>query len=253
MKKNYLFTLAKVWWLLGNSSMFKNCPYYKPYIGKPCIADQSCVHVHRYFTQGALDIYNCQTAQIINCTFEHNGPVSVNKFEQYRGHAGGLSVGYHHNTTLSTRPQLRVERCTFRNNTSNPLASIQRSTTQILQQGVYTGRGGGCAIIIIPSLPLNGTMEDCVFEKNFAKSYGGALYITFDGELDHLVVLDRVRLAKNFSPTGGGLVVGYGPGSALDSVSSLLVNNSDFVENEAKLGAGLYLITAGEYLTFTFN
>ena len=72
------------------------------------------------------------------------------------------------------------------------------------------------------------------------------MYITFDGELDHLVVLNRVRLANNFSPTGGGLVVGYGPGSALDSVSSLLVNNSDFVENEAKLGAGLYLITAGE-------
>ena len=205
------------------------------------------MHACRYFTQGALDIYNCQTALITDCTFEHNGPVSVNKSERYRGHAGGLSVGYHREGMLSSRPQLRVERCTFRNNTSDPLANIQQSTTQLLQQGVYTGRGGGCSIIITSFSPLNGTLEDCVFEENFAHSYGGGLYITFDGQLDHLLVLNRVRLAKNSSPTGGGLVVGYGPGSAFkfDSVSSLFVFNSEFVENGAEFGAGMYLITAG--------
>ena len=198
----------------------------------------------RYFTQGALDIYNCQTVLITDCTFEHNGPVSVNKSERYRGHAGGLSVGYHQEGILSSQPRLRVERCTFHNNTSDPLASIQQSTTQLLQQGVYTGRGGGCSIIITSFSPLNGTLEDCVFEENFAHSFGGGLYITFDGQLDHLLVLNRVRLVRNSSPTGGGLVVGYGS-FKLDSVSSLFVYNSEFVENGAEFGAGVYLITAG--------
>ena len=169
--------------------------------------------------------------------------MSVIKSEQYRGYAGGLSVGYHQEGMLSSRPQLRVERCIFRNNTNDPPASIQQSTTQLLQQGAYTGRGGGFAILIFSSLPLNGTLEDCVFEENFARSFGGGMYVAIDGQLDHLVVLNRVRLAKNSSPNGGGLLAGYGLGSA--SVSSLFVYNSEFVENGAMFGAGMCLITTG--------
>ena len=173
--------------------------------------------------------------------------MSVIKSEQYRGHAGGLSVGYHREGILSSRPRLRVERCTFRNNTSDPLASIQQSTTQLLQQFIYTGRGGGCAIIINPSLPLNGTLEDCVFEENVARSFGGGLYVVFNGQLNHVLVLNRVRLVRNVCPsTAGGLEVGYGPGSASSSTSSLFAYNSEFVENRAVFGGGVYLFAVGK-------
>ena len=204
----------------------------------------SCAY--RYFIQGAVDIYNCQTALITNCTFEHNGPVSVIKSEQYRGHAGGLSVGYYQDRMLSSPPELRIEKCTFRNNTSDPLASIQQSTTQLLQRFAFTGRGGGCAILVNPSSPLSGTLEDCVFEENFARTLGGGLYVAFDGQLDHLVILNWVRLVRNVCPsTAGGLEVGYVSGSTLGSVSSLFAYNSEFVENRAMFGAGVYLFTVG--------
>ena len=169
------------------------------------------------------------------------------KSEQYRGHAGGLSVGYHREGMLSSQPQLRVEKCTFRNNTSDPMASIQQSSTQLLQRFAFTGRGGGCAILVNSFLPLSGMLEDCTFEDNFARTLGGGLYVAFDGQLDHLVVLNWVRLVRNFCPsTAGGLEVGYVSGSTSGSVSSLFAYNSEFVENRAMFGAGVYLFTAGK-------
>ena len=201
----------------------------------------------RYFAQGALDIYNCHTALISDCTFEHNGPVSVIKSEQYRGHAGGLSVGYHREGMLSSRPQLRVERCTFRNNTSDPLASIQQTTTQLLQQFAFTGRGGGCAVLVNPSFPSNATLENCLFKENFARTFGGGLYVGFDGELDHRVVLNRIRLIRNKCSSAAGLAVGFFAGSnPIENVSSLFAYNSEFIENQAGFGGGTALFPAGK-------
>ena len=111
---------------------------------------------------------------------------------------------------------------------------------------VYTGRGGGCAILTNPSLPLNGTLEDCVFEENFARSLGGGLYITFDGQLNHLVVLNRVKLSRNECRLGGGLIVGFAIGSNAENVSSLFAYNSEFVKNQAKFGGGAGLLPAGK-------
>ena len=49
---------------------------------------------NRWFSRGALDIYQCFIVNVTNCVFEDNGFVGVTKFGyQYRGHAGGLSVG----------------------------------------------------------------------------------------------------------------------------------------------------------------
>ena len=172
--------------------------------------------------------------------------MSIIKLEQYRGHAGGLSVGYHRDKMLATRPQLRVEKCTFRNNTSDPPASVQRSPTQILQRLAFPGRGGGCSIAINPFLPLNATVEDCSFEENFARTRGGGLYIIFDGLLDHIVVVNRVRLVRNFCPaTAGGLEVSFLSGSTVGFVSSLFAYNTEFVENRAAFGGGMSMVIVG--------
>ena len=49
---------------------------------------------YRLFSRGALDIYQCFFVQVHNCFFEQNGGERVTKFGyQYRGHAGGLSIG----------------------------------------------------------------------------------------------------------------------------------------------------------------
>ena len=205
--------------------------------------------IYRYFIQGAVDVFNCSVVLVTNCTFEHNGPVSVIK-KQYRGHAGGLSLSYHKHKIFSMRPQFRVKKCTFRNNTSDPLASIQQSSTQILQRYIFTGRGGGCAIpIFSSSVPSNVTLEDCLFEENFARTLGGGLYVAFDGHLDHIVVLNRIKFVGNKCHSAGGLAVGFIFGSnQMNNVSSLFAYNSEFIENRAVLGGGAAVYPARKYV-----
>ncbi len=53
-----------------------------------------CFSLFRYFRRGALDIYQCFMINVNNCTFLNNGFLGVFKDRyQYRGHAGGLSIG----------------------------------------------------------------------------------------------------------------------------------------------------------------
>lgn len=47
----------------------------------------------RFFSQGALDFYNCPTVFVSDATFRHNGPVTSQELVEYRGDSAGLSVG----------------------------------------------------------------------------------------------------------------------------------------------------------------
>ena len=145
------------------------------------------------------------------------------------------------------RPRLRVEKSTFRNNTNDPLATIQQTSTQILLKRVFTGRGGGCAIPMFSSLPSNVTLKNCLFEENFARTLGGGLYVAFDGHLNHIVVLDQIKFVRNKCRLAGGLAVGFAFGSNAENVSSLLAYNSEFIENQAEFGGGAGLFPAGKH------
>ena len=171
--------------------------------------------------------------------------MSVTKLQPYRGHAGGLSIGYHQKTLLPGPYYAIVSHCVFRNNSSDPLTNLQ-STTQLLQHFLFTGRGGGCVITINPVYSLNATVEDCYFEDNFARSFGGGLYVALNGYSNHTVVVNRVKLVRNWTPlAAGGLNVGYVQGAALDAVNSVFVYSSEFIENHSGSGGGAHFLAAG--------
>lgn len=189
-----------------------------------------------------------------NCTFEHNGPVSLLKKEQYRGHAGGLSIG---TEVEEQRDDLSVcftiKNCLFQNNTSDPPANLTISTTQLFQAFLFPGRGGGCSILMNTSFPANSTIEDCVFENNSANTFGGGLYLGFSGYSDHIIFVNRTRFERNRSGTAGGLQYGFLEGVEQEVDIRLLVQDSEFVENSAVYGGGTFMYAAGEicsYLSF---
>ena len=198
--------------------------------------------VCRYFFQGALDVYNCFFIQVTNCTFEHNGPTSIIKQDQYRGHAGGLSLGFHE---IATAPVVVVAECTFLNNTSDPTSELVQTTSDLVQSSRFTGRGGGCAIPINPLYSLNATVKDCHFERNRANSFGGGLYVAFNGKENHIVTVRRVRFVRNSAPTAGGLEVGFVSGGNLGADTRLLAYDSEFIENDASFGGGVFFFTLG--------
>ena len=174
--------------------------------------------------------------------FEHNGPTSVIKEEQFRGHSGGLSIGYH---ALPTAPVAIVSGCLFRNNTSDPSSDLVQTTSDLVRSSQFTGRGGGCAFPVDPLFSLNATVEDSTFEDNFANSFGGGLYVAFSGRLHNTVTLRRVVFVRNRAPTAGALEVGFLSGGNPGAGDQLLAYDSVFIENQAMFGGGVYFFTLG--------
>lgn len=178
----------------------------------------------------------------MNSTFEHNGPTSIIKQDQYRGHAGGLSVGYN---DIPTSPVAIISGCLFRNNTSDPTSDLVQTTSDLVQSSRFTGRGGGCAFPVNPRYSLNATVEDCLFEQNYARSFGGGLYVAFNGREHHRVTLNRVQFVANEASTAGALEVGFITGGILGADNRLLAYDSVFAENHAVFGGGVYFFTLG--------
>ena len=176
--------------------------------------------------------------------FEHNGPTSVIKAEEYRGHSGGLSVGFH---LLPTAPVVIVSHCLFRNNTSNPNSHIILTTADAVQFSRFTGRGGGCSFPIKLLISLNAIIEDCIFEENFAISFAGGLYIGFFNSQQHNFTVSRVRFIKNYAPNAGALLCGIITGGFPESENKVHFYNSTFIENEALFGGGITTIFTGKF------
>ena len=191
-----------------------------------------------------MDLYNCDSIQVTNSVFEHNGPTSIIKQDQYRGHAGGLSLGYN-KIPVSPGPVAVVSGCVFRNNTSDPTSDLVQTTSDLVQSSRFTGRGGGCAIPINPRYSLNATVENCLFEQNYARSFGGGLYIAFNGLEHHIVTIRQVQFLRNRAPTAGALEVGFVSGGNLGADNRLEVYDSTFTENSATFGGGVFFFTLG--------
>ena len=199
---------------------------------------------NRHFFQGALDLFNCDFIQVTDSVFEHNGPTSILKQDQYRGHAGGLSIGYN-NISVSFGPVAYVSGCVFRNNTSDPTSDLVQTTSQLVQFSIFTGRGGGCVILINSLYSLNATVENCLFEQNYARYVGGGLYVGFNGLEHHIVTIHQVQFMRNQAPTAGGLEVAFNSGGNLGASNRLEVYDSNFTENIATFGGGVNIFTLG--------
>ena len=198
-----------------------------------------------------MDVYDSPFVTVIDSTFEHNGPVTVIKNQSYRGHSGGLSVGYN-DFGERDRGFLQMTNCTFRNNTSSAFAVTQQSTTQLLERFIFTGRGGGCAILINSTFNFSASVENSSFEDNLSSSVGGGLYTGFSGHAPHTVTVTRSRFVNNSGTDfAGGLQFGYLEGLA--SRITLIVESSVFIQNSALYGGGIYLFVQGMLFKDSFN
>ena len=203
----------------------------------------------RYFIQGAVDIYNCHTVEVLESSFAHNGPVQVLKLQAYRGHAGGLSVAYNlENVNVTVQPKVNVTKCHFHNNSaSGPSSSAQQSTTTLLTRLLFTGRGGGAAIITNSSLSVYVVVFNCTFEENYALSYGGGVYLAWGSVSGHTVVVNNTRFIRNRTPGGaGGLEMGFAQGGYKENAIRVFGYNCEFIENEATHGGGVYFFSSCE-------
>ena len=110
---------------------------------------------------------------------------------------------------------------------------------------MFAGRGGGSAITInSTSISFNVTVANCIFEDNTATSLSGGLYIVFSGFNTHMATVDGVVIARNRCPgAAGGMLIGFIGAVDDRSAGSLQILNSEFYDNQARLGGGIYMFT----------
>ncbi len=191
-------------------------------------------------------MYKSNVVYIGNCTFEHNGPVSIIKPQQYRGHAGGLSMGTEEESTNGTEIHFMVTGCTFRNNTSSTPPDELGATTRVLIRFVFPGRGGGCSILVNTTSPANTSIENCIFEENEASIAAGGLYLGFSGHSSHDVTVNNTKFVRNRSDSAGGMHYSFLEGSGQGDSTILVLSNSEFVGNSARFGGGIHIFLAGK-------
>ena len=185
-----------------------------------------------YFTEAALDIFNCHSVVFSGNVLEHNtgsGRANIS----FRGNSGAVAIGYNNLSPHFTEPVLNVFNCTFYNNSASANGTHQ-GTQEIVSKGVFTGRGGGMAIYSNEShTVITISITDSVYEGNYARSYGGGLYIFFT---ETMMVYNNVQIKRTqfISNTarikGGGLVFGY----------QISIVDCNFTNNSAVAGGGMF-------------
>ena len=96
------------------------------------------------------------------------------------------------------------------------------------------------AIFIGEESNVAALVEDCYFEQNYARSYGGGLYFILRQVSNQTIDVRRSEFYNNTAGSGGGgLNVGY-PAN-IDTIPSLIVSDCIFVGNRADFGGGSYI------------
>ena len=211
--------------------------------------DHVSIIAHRWFAQGAVDIFQCFTVQISDCLFEHNGPVAIARNYSYRGHSGGVSVGLDCGDNCSSPNEvgLSISNCRFHNNTSGPRKSAYDRSEQSLVAAHFPGRGGALAIIINSNFEYNVSIVGCRLEGNHAFTSGSGIFTFFTGYSPHHMMVRDTVFTKNTGSFNGAIVFAYIEGSNRGSDIRLEVYNSRFTDNRATFGGGIFIFSGGKY------
>ena len=200
---------------------------------------------HRSFVGGgALDVYNCLTTEIVDCSFEDNYATSVIQDSQYRGNAGGVAIGIHGvvRGTNQTKPSVLVAGSTFARNIAQPDNQVTSST--LIQRRVFVGRGGGLAVYVEEDAPVIITINGCTFSNNSATTRGGGVFLFLDGTRSgHMFLLANSVLEGNSVTAsnggGGGVVVTLFIPLDKRFPNNVLISNCTLLRNQGKLVGGV--------------
>ena len=196
----------------------------------------------RYFTEAVLDIYNCQSTSLTNSSFVDNTGSGISN-SSYRGNTGAVSIGFNNVPDNISFPNVQVSGCNFTNNSATA-RSVFRTSSQAFSSQIFSGRGGALGVFINESFyNISVVISDCRFEHNYARSFGGGMFLIFTGfNTQHTINVDRTWVISNMAVLGGGGVqVSYISNGIPGSPHMVNFTDCVFDGNRGVAGGGMYV------------
>ena len=95
------------------------------------------------------------------------------------------------------------------------------------------------------------TINSCVFDNNYARLFGGGVYLLLGGfGTHHRILMERTHVVSNVGQIGGGGIhaVFFNSGPEEDPLLMTFVD-CEIYNNSAQAGAGIYVYTDSKWIT----
>jgi len=198
----------------------------------------------RTFSEAVIDIFNSADVVLESCVFFNNTGTGLSR-TSYRGNAGAVAIGFNYLDLYPQQegPQVLISFCNFTKNSATG-KSFFRSTDQVFTSQIFSGRGGGLGIYINDTrYNFTSRIYDSVFVDNYARSYGGGLFmVNFggDGTTQNMFLVRRCVFEGNQGDVGaGGLLMTFNSKGLDGAPHTNIISDCSFSENSGRFGGGL--------------
>ena len=201
----------------------------------------------RYFSEAALDIFNCQEVFLDNLDVTHNTGTRIVR-DSYRGNTGGVAIGINSaSANFSVSPVIEISNSIFTNNSALATSRFHTASQTSFDQ-VFTGRGGALGVWVNESFyNVSLVTVNCTFKDNLAKSFGGAIYVLINGlTAQHEVRFERTHIFSNTVELhgGGGMQLTFLSKGIPAFPHMANFTKCKFEDNAAEIGGGIYVETS---------
>ena len=136
-----------------------------------------------------------------------------------------------------------VTDCVFINNSADPPSHFSFSTTGLMEEYFFSGRGGGIALPVNVTCTVNVTISNNLLENNYAKNYGGGLYSYINGVTGNQTYMFVSNMfISNEAGIGSG-AINFGNYGTTAPFSTLhgTIYNCTFIHNRARTGGCFHM------------
>ena len=165
-----------------------------------------CVFSYRTFSEAVFDIYNCHNISITYSTFHDNRGTGISRY-RFRGNTGAVAIGFNGVPTHYIQPQVIIFNCNFTRNSATAEAMFRSSSGAFFNRA-FSGRGGGVGMFFNEDYHnVSVQIVDNKFQSNYARSFGGAVFlVVFNEGTHHVLDLERNTFDSNIAVLGGGAI-----------------------------------------------
>jgi len=183
---------------------------------------------------GAVNIFNSPNVTVKNCTFYNNTSDGGFIVAPFHPSSGGLSISYSSDKTASIN--INIDDCNFTDNFAISTDPLRLSIDRFFIENIFSGRGGGLAIVFNTTNTVDCAVKNSVFMNNKASIWGGGLYCVISEAHNHQnYIFENLVFDNNHAVVSGAFTYVILFGQRDNIFVNARIVGCIFAENTAKI------------------